>query len=93
MPDFSLAKVRRRLGGWFTIGALARSYHLTFLSDPGKDVVLPDLMEYTGLLDFAPKDGTEFQRGRLEGRRDVMLHIQQRLRLSEAELFALYANR
>lgn len=94
MTPSSVREFVTRLGRRFHIGEMAKAYQLTFLSSPGATTyVLPDLLEYTGALDPAPKDGDAFTQGRAAGRRDVWLHIASYLHLKDEELFALYAGR
>lgn len=92
----SLASAREfisRLGRRFTVSQVREAYCLTFLSPPGRHHVLPDLLEFTGALDPAPRNEDLFMQGRAAGRRDVWLRIQEHLRLTEEELFALYVGR
>lgn len=51
--------------------------------------VLMDLAEFCGATDPLPTDGDLYKIGRIAGRRDVWLRIQQHLCLTEAELYAL----
>lgn len=82
-----------RLGRRFRIGDMAKAYQLTFRTPPGTLYVLPDLLSYTGAIDPAPRSGDPFIQGRAAGRRDVWLHIQEYLNLTDEELFDLYAGR
>ncbi len=67
-----------------------RTAYLRSLATPdGKKHVLPDLIEYTGVLSPAPPSTNVFAQGRAQGRRDVGLHILENLNLEPAELYAI----
>lgn len=83
MPEFLT-----RLGRRVKLDALAKGYRIAF-SAPGTDLVLPDLAEFCGANDPAPKTPDLFMQGRAAGRRDVWLRLQQFLNLSDRDLMNL----
>lgn len=85
--------VLSRLGRAIDFKGLWAAYNLVFRTPNGLDYVLPDLLEFTRANDPAARDGTEYQRGREQGRRDVWLHIQEYLQLTEDERYALWQGR
>lgn len=72
-----------RLGHEVDVPDLQRAY----LRVP--DEVQVDLAEFCYATDPAPQASDLFIQGRAAGRRDVFLHIQEFLRLSQDELYAL----
>ena len=69
--------------------AQAKAYRVAFSSPDGKRYILPDLLSYTGVLRAAPLHEGEFAQGRVQGRRDVGLHILENLNLQPVELYAI----
>lgn len=51
--------------------------------------VLMNLVELCGPMEPPPSEGDLYRLGKRDGRREVWLHIQQRLCLTEAEVYAL----
>lgn len=82
-----------RLGRLVSSRELRRAYRACLLSPAGTEHILPDLAEFCGAHDPAPKAEDLFMQGRHAGRRDVWLRIQNFLHLTEEELVALYAGR
>jgi len=82
-----------RLGRLLNPRLLIRGYKLTFGSPVARQHVLPDLAEFCGANDPAPRNDDLFMQGRAAGRRDVWLRIQNFLHLTDDELMALYAGR
>lgn len=87
----TIADVKNRLGRIFNFSRMSAAYQQCFYSAAGANYVLPDLAEYTRAAEPAPIEADLFAQGRAAGRRDVWLHIQQYLNLTDQELFALYA--
>ena len=69
--------------------ARARAYRVAFGSPDGKRHILSDILEYTGVLKSAPMHGDPFAQGRVQGRRDVGLHILENLNLQPVDLYAI----
>ena len=87
-----LRKVAHRVFGrevMVDLVARARAYRVAFASPDGKRHILPDLIGYTGVLKPAPLHGDPYAQGRVQGRRDVGLHILENLTLTPAELYAI----
>lgn len=78
-----IGKLRGRFGRKVDLPLQVAEYHRI---PPN---VMFDLADYCGAIDPAPKDATEFQRGRREGRRDVWLRIQAHRNLTYPEVYAL----
>ena len=85
-----LERVISRLGGRYAVSEIRQAYQLVFRNGAGERLVLPDLAEFGHVNEMAMKTGSEFDRGREVGRRDMWLHIQEHLQLTEEDLFALY---
>lgn len=80
---------------WGRIGSRednAKAYRLTFRNPAGL-IVLADLLGCSGVAEPAPMIADPFAQGRVAGRRDVGLHIQERLNLSHEELYDLLKGR
>lgn len=87
-----LRKLTRRVFGREVIVDLVAQrigYRAAFLSPTGKRDLLPDLIDYTGVLKPAPLHGDLYAQGRVQGRRDVGLHILENLSLEPVELYAI----
>ncbi len=87
-----LRKVAHRVFGLqvtIDLPARRRAYLDAFNSPNGKRHLMADLIEYTGVLKPAPMHGDAHMQGRVQGRRDVGLHILENLNLSPAELYAI----
>lgn len=82
-----------RLGRRTRLDHLRRAYLLALRSPVAVEHILPDLAEFCGANDPAPKADNLFMQGRAAGRRDVWLRIQNFLHLNDEELMALYAGR
>ncbi len=65
------------------------AYLRAFNNPEGKRHILPDILEFTGFLRSAPMHGDPFMQGRIQGRRDVGLHILEQLNLDPVELYAI----
>lgn len=78
-----LARLRGRFGRRVDLPQQVRSYRRI------PPDVLSDLAEFCGAMDPAPLEGDQFKQGRVAGRRDVWLRIQQHCCLDEAEIYAL----
>lgn len=85
--------VLSRLGRAIDFKGLWSAYNTVFRTPAGLDYVLPDLLEFSGANEPAPRDGTEFQRGREAGRRDMWLRIQEYVQLTEEERWAVWQGR
>ncbi len=70
--------------------ARAHAYRLALTSPDGKKHILPDLIDFTGVLRPAPLHGDAFAQGRVQGRRDVGLHVLENLSLKPIELYAIW---
>ncbi len=89
MPD----SFRSRLGRLFTATEMRQAFQTVFRSPAGINYVLPDLAEFCYASEPAPRDSDLFVQGRAAGRRDVWLHVNEHLHLTEEELTALYKGR
>ena len=81
-----LEQIRSRFGRTFTAGELGRAYNMTFRNPLSGRFVLPDIAEFCRATDPAPREGDLFIQGRAAGRRDVWLHLNEFLHLTEEEL-------
>jgi hypothetical protein len=70
---------------------LAHQYKLTFRSPPGQ-IVLKDLARFCRAHESTFHDNERIQ-SKLDGRREVWLHIQELIKLSDDELWDLYKGR
>src|ERR1700693_632283 len=87
-----LTKAVRRIFGrevQVNLPAMARAYRMALTSPDGKRHIMPDILNYTGVLRPAPLGGDQFTQGRVQGRRDVGLHILENLTLQPMELYAI----
>ncbi len=87
-----LTKLKRLIFGrevTVNLPAQGRAYRMAFTSPDGKRYILPDILHYTGALVPAPLHGDAFAQGRVQGRRDVGLHILENLHLQPMELYAI----
>lgn len=87
-----LRKLTRRVFGRevaVDLVAQRAAYRAAYTSPTGKRELLPDLIEFTGVLKPAPMHGDLYAQGRVQGRRDVGLHILEYLGLEPAELYAI----
>jgi hypothetical protein len=87
-----LTKLKRLIFGrqvTVDLPAQTRAYRTALASPDGKRNLLPDLIHYTGVLAPAPLHGDAFAQGRVQGRRDVGLHILENLHLQPMELYAI----
>lgn len=87
-----LSKVARRLWGQevrVDLPAQRRAYLRAFSSPEGKQHLMPDILEFTGFFKHAPMHGNPYEQGRLQGRRDVALHILENLNLQPVDLYAI----
>lgn len=82
-----------RLGRPIQWPNLVRAYRACLNSPAATEHILPDLAEFCGASDPAPKIPDLFMQGRHAGRRDVWLRIQGFLHLSDADLMALHTGR
>lgn len=82
-----------RLGRRFHLREVSRAYRTCLLAPLSTEFILPDLAEFCGAHDPAPKNADLFMQGRAAGRRDVWLRLQNFLHLTDDELAALYAGR
>ena len=69
--------------------ARGRAYRVAFTSPDGKKHILPDLLEFTGVLSPALANPDPMIQARAQGRRDVGLHILENLTLEPDELYAI----
>ena len=67
----------------------SRAFRAAFCSPDGKRHILPDLLEFTGVLAPAPVNSDPVVQARAQGRRDVGLHILENLTLEPHELYAI----
>ncbi len=88
-----MAEFLSRLGRLFDLGQTRKAYRMALLSPAAGAFILPDLAEFCGANDPAPPAPDLFMQGRHAGRRDVWLHIQEFLHLTDEELMALYQGR
>jgi hypothetical protein len=70
--------------------ARRRAYLRAFGSPEGKRHLMADIIEFTGVLAPAPQHGDAYKQGRVQGRRDVGLHILEHLNLEPADLYAIW---
>ncbi len=87
-----LRKVAHRVFGrevTIDLPARRRAYLSAFNSPDGKRHLMADLIEYTGVLKPAPMHGDAYAQGRVQGRRDVGLHILEHLNLEPVELYSI----
>ncbi len=88
-----LRKVAHRVFGRevpIDLPARRRAYLDAFNSPNGKRHLMPDIMEFTGVLRRAPVGtATQYEQGRVQGRRDVGLHILEHLNLQPVDLYAI----
>lgn len=87
-----LRKVAHRVFGrevTIDLPARRRAYLRAFTSPEGKRHLMADVIEFTGVLKSAPMHGDVYAQGRVQGRRDVGLHILEHLNLEPAELYAI----
>ncbi len=89
MPERFLS----RLGHWFSPPEMRQAFQTVFRSPAGVNYVLPDLAEFCYASEPAPRDSDLFLQGRFAGRRDVWLHVNEHIHLTEEELTALYKSR
>ena len=90
IPD--LTKLKRFIFGQevkVDLPARVQAYRIAFNAPTGKQHILPDILEFTGVLSPAPVRANEFEQGRAQGRRDVGLHILENLTLTPIELYAI----
>src|SRR6266851_5012437 len=88
-----MTNLRTRLGAIFSSDDVSKAYKLTFRQPSGTRFVLPDLMDYTGVLYPSPPGDNMFDQGRFAGRRDVGLRIVEMLNLSDEEIAATLRGR
>lgn len=87
-----LSKLAHRVFGrevQVDLPARRRAYLHAFGSPEGKRHLMADLLEYTGVLKHAPMHGDAYDQGRVQGRRDVGLHILEHLNLNPVDLYAI----
>ncbi len=87
-----LTKLKRLIFGrevTVDLPARVQAYRVALTSPAGKTHILPDILEFTGVLSPAPVTHNEFAQGRAQGRRDVGLHILENLTLPPQELYAI----
>jgi hypothetical protein len=88
----NLRKIARRVFGQeveVDLPAQRNAFRAAFSSPAGKRHMLPDILEYTGVLKPAPMHGDVYAQGRVQGRRDVGLHILEHLNLQPVDLYAI----
>lgn len=66
-----------------------RAFLSAFGTPAGKQYLLPAILEYTGVLKPAPMHSDVYAQGRVQGRRDVGLHIIEHLNLQPVDLYAI----
>lgn len=86
-------KVMLRLGRFFDFNGMYKAYQTVFRTPSGIDFVMPDLLDFTGALAEAPRSDNMFEQGRAAGRRDVWLHVNEYVQLTEQERYALWQGR
>ena len=87
-----LTKLKRLIFGrevLVDLSARVQAYRIALSSPSAKTHILPDILEFTGVLSPAPVSHSEFAQGRAQGRRDVGLHILENLTLPPVELYAI----
>lgn len=87
-----LRKVAHRVFGRevnVDLPAQRRAYLSAFSSPDGKRHLMADILEFTGVLKPAPMHSDIFAQGRVQGRRDVGLHILENLNLQPVDLYAI----
>lgn len=78
-------------GRIFTVPNLTSAYKAVFRSDPGANVVLPDIAEFCWAGKTPPRGMTDpVELGRFIGRQEVYNHIRDHIHLEEAELVRMY---
>ena len=85
-------KFRTRWGRGFSLEERVKAYNLTYRSPSGL-IVLADQMTYGGIADEAPWTGDLFVQGRVAGRRDFALRVQEHLNLTHEELYTVLQGR
>lgn len=85
-----MLEVLTRFGRRVKFEDLRKAYKTAF-STIGTELVLPDLAEFCGANDPAPKTPDLFMQGRAAGRRDVWLRLQNFLHLSDRDHMELLA--
>lgn len=88
-----LERFLSKLGRPFTVPELQGAYQMAFRTGFSERWVLPDLAEFCRASEPAPRESDLFVQGRAAGRRDVWLHINEILRLTEEELASVYKGR
>lgn len=62
-----------------------------FIRQPAGQLIMSDLLKFSHWAEGMPlKAQTEFDRGRIIGRQDIIRRIEQHVHLSSDQLFALY---
>jgi hypothetical protein len=87
-----LSKLKRLIFGNAVpvdLHARVQAYRRAFTSPLGKQHILPDILEFTGVLKPAPANPDPIVQARWQGRRDVGLHILENLTLQPHELYAI----
>lgn len=88
-----LADFFGRYGRQFSPEDVSRAYKTLFTSQLGLDHVLPDLAEFCKAAEPAPRISDLFVQGRAAGQRDVFLHIQEMVQLTDEQVRDLYISR
>ena len=65
------------------------AYKSVFGVEMARKIVLPDLIQYSGICAPSPETSDLFAQGRAAGRRDMMLRIQYHLNLREEDIFEM----
>ena len=86
----ALANFFGRFGRPVSPTDLSRAYKQLFTSQLALNHVLPDLAEFCKAAEPAPRISDLFVQGRAAGQRDVFLHIQEMVALSDDQVHALY---
>ncbi len=70
--------------------ARTQAYRIALMSPSGKIHILPDILDYTGVLSHGPASNDPYVHMRALGRRDVGLHILENLILTPEELYSIW---
>ena len=88
-----LANFFGRFGRQFSPEDVSRAYKQLFTSQLALDHVLPDLAEFCKAAEPAPVSSDMWVQARHAGWRDVFLHIQEMVDMTDEQVRALYISR
>jgi len=88
-----MALFKNRFGRDIDLAELRHAYRAVFNTEQATKRVLPDLAVFCHANEPAPPQGDLFLQGRAAGRRDLWLHLNEFLHLTEEDLTDLYRGR